>query len=329
MTEPGIDLSMPHRVHIVGVGGVGDERHRHRARRHGSRRVSGCDLKDSASAGAACDAQGVHVHVGHGPDRIGDADIVAVSTAIPDTQPRGGRGHASAASPSCAGPRSWRPSPPTRRCIAVSGTHGKTTTSSMLALGAGRQAGLHPSFIVGGELNEIGGGAAWDDGDWFVVEADESDGTFVELPAEVAVVTNVEADHLDYYGTIAGIEAAFDRFVAQAPGPNLVCADEPTPLALAAAPRRPHLRHAPGRRYPHGRPSSAGRDGVRFELCGRGAAAGRGPAARPGRAQRPQRHRRHRRGHRSWASRSMRPRPRSAATRALPAASSTAARSAA
>src|SRR5205085_6636969 len=75
----------------------------------------------------------------------------------------------------------------TRRCVAVSGTHGKTTTSSMLAL-ALVQAGLEPSFIIGGELNAVGGGAAWDDGDLFVVEADESDGTFVELPAEVVVV---------------------------------------------------------------------------------------------------------------------------------------------
>src|SRR5205085_8078529 len=105
--------------------------------------------------------------------------------------------------------------------------------SSMLAL-ALVQAGLEPSFIIGGELNEIGGGAVWDDGDLFVVEADESDGTFVELPAEVVVVTNVEADHLDFYGSLAAIEEAFDRFL-NAPGPNVVCADDPIAARLGRA----------------------------------------------------------------------------------------------
>jgi UDP-N-acetylmuramate--alanine ligase len=103
----------------------------------------------------------------------------------------------------------------------------------MLAL-ALVKAGLEPSFIVGGELNEIGGGAVWDDGELFVVEADESDGTFVELPAEVAIVTNVEADHLDYYGSLDAIEAAFDRFL-RAPGPNVVCADDPIAARLGRA----------------------------------------------------------------------------------------------
>ncbi len=71
----------------------------------------------------------------------------------------------------------------------------------------------------------------WDDGEWFVVEADESDGTFVELPAEVAIVTNVEADHLDFYGSLEVIEATFDRFL-DAPGPNVVCADDPIAARL-------------------------------------------------------------------------------------------------
>jgi UDP-N-acetylmuramate--alanine ligase len=96
------------------------------------------------------------------------------------------------------------------------------------------QAGLEPSFIIGGELNEIGGGAVWDDGELFVVEADESDGTFVELPADLAIVTNVEADHLDYYGSLDAIEEAFDRFL-DAPGPNIVCADDPIAARLGRA----------------------------------------------------------------------------------------------
>jgi UDP-N-acetylmuramate--alanine ligase len=103
----------------------------------------------------------------------------------------------------------------------------------MLAL-ACVAGGLRPSFLVGGELNEIGGGVVWNDtGSWFVVEADESDGSFVELPAEAVLVTNVEADHLDRWGDLAAIIDAFDRYLGQAWGPRVVCADEPNARALA------------------------------------------------------------------------------------------------
>jgi UDP-N-acetylmuramate--alanine ligase len=113
----------------------------------------------------------------------------------------------------------------TRRAVAVAGTHGKTTTSSMLALIL-VEAGLRPSFIVGGELNEIGTGAAWDSGEWLVVEADESDGTFLQLGAEAAVVTSVEPDHLEHYGGVAGLVDAFDRFLDATPGTRVACADD-------------------------------------------------------------------------------------------------------
>jgi UDP-N-acetylmuramate--alanine ligase len=113
----------------------------------------------------------------------------------------------------------------TRRAIAVAGTHGKTTTSSMLALIL-VEAGLRPSFIVGGELNEIGTGAAWDAGEWLVVEADESDGTFLQLAAEAAIVTSVEPDHLEHYGGVQGMIDAFDLFLAQTPGVKVTSADD-------------------------------------------------------------------------------------------------------
>ena len=98
-----------------------------------------------------------------------------------------------------------------RRCVAVSGTHGKTTTTSMLALIL-VEAGLRPSFLIGGDINEIGTNAVWDAGEWLVIEADESDGTFLDLDPEMAVVTNVEPDHLDHYGGFDQLVAAFDRF---------------------------------------------------------------------------------------------------------------------
>ena len=116
----------------------------------------------------------------------------------------------------------------------MAGTHGKTTTSSMLAL-ALREAGLNPCFIIGGDVNEIGTGAMWDTGEWFVVEADESDRTFLAIDAEVAVVTSVEADHLESYGgSPSTLVDAFGSFLAAARH-RVVCADDPAAAGLAAA----------------------------------------------------------------------------------------------
>ncbi|HEY2813336.1 MAG TPA: UDP-N-acetylmuramate--L-alanine ligase [Acidimicrobiales bacterium] len=225
-----VDLSRPRHIHIVGVGGAGMSAIASVLASMGHT-VSGSDLKESRSL-RRLEALGVDVHVGHDGALVDGAELVAVSTAIPERNPEvvaaRERGISVARRADILGAIAA-----TRRCIAVSGTHGKTTTSSMLALVL-VEAGLNPSFIIGGELNEIGGGAVWDDGDWFVVEADESDGTFVALPAEHVVVTNVEADHLDYYGSIEAIEATFDRFL-DAPGHKIVCADDPGALALGRA----------------------------------------------------------------------------------------------
>jgi len=224
-----IDLAAPRRIHVVGVGGAGMSAIATILAEMGHR-VSGSDLKDSPGL-ARLRAAGVDVRVGHDAANVAGADLVTVSTAIPAHNPELAAAHergcevASRAEILAAICR-------TRRTVAVSGSHGKTTTSSMLAL-ACTAGGLRPSFLVGGELNELGGGVVWQDSEWFVVEADESDGTFVELPAEAVVVTNVEADHLDRYGTLEAIVESFDRFLAQASGPRIVCADEPNAAALA------------------------------------------------------------------------------------------------
>ena len=102
----------------------------------------------------------------------------------------------------------------TRRCLAVAGTHGKTTTASMLSLIL-VEAGLRPSFVIGADVNEIGTNAVWDTGEWLVVEADESYGTFQAIRPDLAVLTNVEPDHLDYYGTFDVLRAAFADFLAE------------------------------------------------------------------------------------------------------------------
>ena len=103
----------------------------------------------------------------------------------------------------------------TRRCLAVAGTKGKTTTASMLSLIL-IEAGLRPSFLIGADVNEVGTNAVWDSGEWLVVEADESFGTFQALRPDWAVLTNVESDQLDHYGTFAQLRAAFDDSSARA-----------------------------------------------------------------------------------------------------------------
>jgi UDP-N-acetylmuramate--alanine ligase len=194
-------------------------------------RVSGSDLKASPGLDRL-DALGVTVHVGHDAANVGDADFVAVSTAIPERNPEV-RAARERSIPVLRRAEILRAIAALRRTVAVAGTHGKTTTSSMLALVL-VEAGLQPSFIIGGEVNEIGSGAMWASGDLFVVEADESDGTFVELGAEAVVVTNIEPDHLEHYGGFDALRATFERFAADAPGPRVLCMDDPECAALAA-----------------------------------------------------------------------------------------------
>jgi UDP-N-acetylmuramate--alanine ligase len=121
----------------------------------------------------------------------------------------------------------------TRTTVAVAGSHGKTTTSSMLALIL-RAAGWHPSFLIGGDLNEVGTNAVFDSGEWLVVEADESDGTFLELAPHDAVVTSVLPDHLDHYGDFDALVDAFETFVARIPGVCALCADDDVAATIAA-----------------------------------------------------------------------------------------------
>ncbi|QYG92800.1 UDP-N-acetylmuramate--L-alanine ligase [Iamia sp. SCSIO 61187] len=219
----------PLHVHIVGVGGAGMRAIATVLVAMGHR-VTGSDMKPSPGLDRLR-ALGIDVHVGHRGEQVGHADRVAVSTAIPASNPEVVAAH-EAGIPVLSRAQVLAAITRVRRTLSVSGTHGKTTTTTMLALIL-VEAGLSPSFIIGGDVNEIGSGAVWEDGELFVVEADESDGTFTELASHLAVVTNVEADHLDHYGDLAGIEAAFDRFVTGA-DVAVVCVDEPNAAALAA-----------------------------------------------------------------------------------------------
>jgi UDP-N-acetylmuramate--alanine ligase len=177
-------------------------------------------------------AAGARVEAGHDPAWVDGCDVVIVSTAIPPTDPEVVAARA-AGIPVLRRADALAAICGVRRTLAVGGTHGKTTTTAMLAL-ALREAGASPSFIVGGDIGGLGTGSAWDEGEWFVVEADESDGTFVELGATGVIVTNVEPDHLDHWGTFDALREGFRRFVADAPGPRVLCADDPGSAAIAA-----------------------------------------------------------------------------------------------
>src|SRR5438270_709776 len=186
----GLDLAQRRAVHVVGVGGAGMSAIAEVLARMGHR-VSGSDLKPAANL-ERLRGLGVEVHVGHRAEHVGDVDAVTLSTAVPPHNPEV-RAAIERGIPLLTRAEVLAAIVATRRTVAVSGTHGKTTTSSMLALVL-VEAGLRPSFIIGGDVNEIGSGAVWEDSDLFVVEADESDGTFLELGAEAVVVTSVEGD---------------------------------------------------------------------------------------------------------------------------------------
>ena len=224
-----LDLSRPQRLHVVGVGGPGMSAIAIVLAEMGHR-VSGSDIRERPILDRLR-AAGVDVAVGHSRALVDGCDAVTFSTAVPtrnvEVDEAGNRGittlrRAGMLASICAQARS----------LAVAGTHGKTTTTSMLMLTLA-EAGLRPSFVIGGDVNDVGTGAQWTGGEWFVVEADESDGTHLELPLWGTILTNVESDHLDHYGDFAGIVDGFDRYLAQVPGPRVVCHDDPVARELA------------------------------------------------------------------------------------------------
>ncbi|HWE65887.1 MAG TPA: UDP-N-acetylmuramate--L-alanine ligase [Acidimicrobiales bacterium] len=217
-----LDLRTARRIHIVGIGGAGMSAIALVLRAMGHT-VSGSDLKDSPMADRLR-AQGIAVAVGHRAENVGPVDAVTYSPAVglnnPEIVAAAARGglvlpRSAVLAAICA----------TRRCLAVAGTKGKTTTASMLSLIL-VEAGLRPSFLIGADVNEIGTNAVWDSGEWLVVEADESYGTFQAIAPDLAVLTNVEADHLDHYGTFEALRAAFSAFVGLAGDGSVVSADD-------------------------------------------------------------------------------------------------------
>ncbi len=213
-------------IHFVGIGGIGMSGIAEVLINLGHT-VQGSDASDSANVKRLRD-KGAKVFVGHSAANLGEAAVVVVSTAIKRDNPE------------LAAARAKR-IPVVRRaemlaelmrlksCVAIAGTHGKTTTTSLVAtlLDA---AGLDPTVINGGIINAYGTNARLGAGDWMVVEADESDGTFLKLPADVAIVTNIDPEHLDHFVTFEAIKDAFYALVENLPfyGFAVMCLDHPT-----------------------------------------------------------------------------------------------------
>ncbi|MET0873208.1 MAG: UDP-N-acetylmuramate--L-alanine ligase [Pseudolabrys sp.] len=217
-------------VHFVGIGGIGMSGIAEVLANLGYS-VTGSDVADSANVKRLRD-KGVKVAIGHKAENIDGADVVVVSSAIKRDNPE------------LVAARAKR-LPVVRRaemlaelmrlksCVAVAGTHGKTTTTSLVAslLDAG---GLDPTVINGGIINAYGTNARLGAGDWMVVEADESDGTFLKLPTDIAVVTNIDPEHLDHFRTFEAVQDAFRAFVENVPfyGFAVMCTDHPVVQTL-------------------------------------------------------------------------------------------------
>ncbi|MBC7314561.1 MAG: UDP-N-acetylmuramate--L-alanine ligase [Rhizobium sp.] len=217
-------------VHFIGIGGIGMSGIAEVLHNLGHR-VQGSDQSDGANV-QRLRAKGIEVFVGHKAENLGDAEVVVVSTAIRKDNPELVAAREKLL-PIVRRAEMLAELMRFRNAIAIGGTHGKTTTTSMVAalLDAG---GLDPTVINGGIINAYGTNARMGEGEWMVVEADESDGTFLKLPAEVAIVTNIDPEHLDHYGNFDAVRAAFRQFVENVPfyGFGVMCLDHPEVQAL-------------------------------------------------------------------------------------------------
>ena len=234
------------RVHMVGIGGAGMSGIARILLARGGQ-VSGSDAKESRGV-LALRARGAQVRVGHDASALdmidgGPSVVVTTHAAIPQTNPELVEARERGI-PVVLRPAVLSSLMQGYRTLLVSGTHGKTSTTSMLIV-ALQHCGFDPSFAVGGELNEAGTNAHHGSGDVFVAEADESDGSLLQYTANVIIVTNIEADHLDFFGTTEAYVQVFDDFAALlGPGGVLVaCMDDPGSAALA---RRVVERNMPG-----------------------------------------------------------------------------------
>jgi UDP-N-acetylmuramate--alanine ligase len=207
-------------VHFIGIGGAGMSGIAKVLLEMGHR-VSGSDLKESRYT-QSLEESGATIAIGHNAVNIGNPDVVVVSTAIPEHNPE----LLAAKSKNIrvvkrAEMLAWIGKQ--ARSIAIAGTHGKTTTTSMISL-VFNKLEQNPTFLIGGELNDIGSNAKYGSGEFFITEADESDGSLLFLSPEIVVLTNIEADHLDFYDSLQDIEDIFYKFTESVPDEGFIVA---------------------------------------------------------------------------------------------------------
>lgn len=217
--------NIPKQVHFIGIGGAGMSALANILLALGYR-VSGSDLV-ATHVTQRLEALGGKCYLGHDANNLQDARLVVISSAINGDNPELAKAREKGIPViHRAELLAWLMS--RQKGIAVAGAHGKTTTTSMLALTLEKN-GLDPTIIIGGELNDIGGNAKLGRGKYVVAESDESDGSFLKLKPLAAIVTNIEDDHLDHYGSLENIKAAFRAFLGSLPGHGraVVCLDDP------------------------------------------------------------------------------------------------------
>ncbi|MDP9035831.1 MAG: UDP-N-acetylmuramate--L-alanine ligase [Myxococcota bacterium] len=232
-------------VHFVGIGGIGMSGLAEILRTL-EFDVSGSDLKPNENT-RRLESLGVRVFLGHVTDNVTGADVVVYSSAIDSNNPE--IAHARALEiPIIPRAEMLAELMRVRYAVTIAGSHGKTTTTSLVATVL-RAAGLDPTVVVGGKVNALGSNARLGEGDLFVAEADESDGSFLKLTPTIAVVTNIDAEHLDYYGTHEAVKEAFVQHVNRVPfyGLCVLCVDHPSVQEILPRIERRHLTYGVSR----------------------------------------------------------------------------------
>jgi UDP-N-acetylmuramate--alanine ligase len=230
----GPELAARRRIHLIGVAGAGMSAlakllQQARQAPTSSFEITGSDLRAGTEVGALA-ALGIETWSGHRPDRVEGAELVVASSAVPESDPELTRAR-QLGIPVWRRPQLLAALTAAVPTIGATGTHGKTTTTALLVL-ATRELDIDPSFVVGGDLIDLATNAHYGQGPLFILEVDEAFGTFEAVSLTGLVVTSVEPEHLDYFGTAAEMEAAFRRVAEGVSGPVLCCADDGGALRL-------------------------------------------------------------------------------------------------
>jgi UDP-N-acetylmuramate--alanine ligase len=218
-----IDLSSTRRIHVVGIGGPGMSAIAQVLLEMGHA-VSGSDIVRSAATDRLT-RMGVVVSIGHDAALVAGCDAVTFSSAIPRSNIEVAAALEEPTIALLTRAQILAAICDQRPTVAVAGTHGKTTTTSLLTHVLER-AGRKPSFVIGGDVRSLETGAGWQDGDLFIVEADESDGTHLALPIHATILTNIDVDHLDRYTSFENIVSSFEEYVMKIDGPKVLCSDD-------------------------------------------------------------------------------------------------------